>query len=270
MHEQAMVNAGVLYAHFYIIIIPNLIPLYIVCSSTHAADLFDATLSETGRQLGAEVGEHLSKTAHPALFREFAESFSELFRSPGSHNLPETIEKQLQRIVEVAFAAQGNRSPYEYTPAWQACFSGVSYSLIQPYKTAMLPRFEGLLADVVLFVESLETFHEMKTRMQGYSFSPTCIVMAARLKFCTHCSGRPSIEPCPSLCMKTFQQCVADFVEFHPSYTTFVNTLKPFALKLSHEFQPDSLLSNSFAQFLTLARDLSRTSLKEKVSTIIC
>ena len=242
---------------------------FIACSSSHIADLFDAILSETGRQLGARVGEYLSMAARPTLFRKFTGSLSELCHSPGIHSLPEMIEKQMQRIVEVAFAAQGNRRLHKHGPAWQTCFGGVSLRLIQPYKMAMLPLLEGRLAKVALLVESIETFHEIKTRIQGYSFSPTCITMAARLKFCTHCSGYPGVEPCPSFCMNTFQGCVEDFAQFYPSYATFVNTLKPFFLKLSSEFQPESLLTNSFGQFLTLAKDLSRISLKEKVSIIL-
>lgn len=212
------------------------------------------------------MGEYLSIEIHPALFRDFTGSLSELYHSPGIHDLPEMIEKQMQRIVEVVFAVQENHRLRDYSPAWQTCFDAVSWRLIQPYKRAMLPLVESQLAGIVVFIDSLETFHEIKMRMQRYSFSPACITMVARLKFCTYCSGYPGIEPCSSLCMNTFQGCVADLAEFYPSYTAFVNTLKTFSLKLSSEFQPESLISHSFSQFLTLAKDLSRTSLKKKVS----
>ena len=227
-----------------------------------------STLLETRRQVEIEIREVLESDLKPETLNVLFDFLSRFIHFPNLCPLEGAVEAQMEKIFEIAYIAQGNLMQ-DSNPVWKSCLVNVSRSFIQPYKQAMMPHVERQLADIALFVDALNTFRHMMKVVRDHSFSPTCIATATRLKYCAYCGGYKVFKPCVFLCMNTFRGCAADIAELHPTYTTFVTALRMFSRQLSSELEPKSLIRNCFGQLVTLARDLSRTSLTERVSTEI-
>lgn len=223
-----------------------------------------STLLETKRQLEIGIGQVFDTELDSSVFSVLIDFLARFIHIPDFCSLERVIEAQMQRLFEEVFVIQGNQKQ-DSNPQWRQCFNHISKSYVQLHKKAMLPQIESLLTDVALLVDSLNTFREMVQVVRDHSLSPTCIAATMRLKYCAYCVGNTEFKPCIFLCVNTFRGCLADIAELYPSYTAFVAILRTFSLRLSSELQPELLVSRSMSQFISLARDLSRSSLKERV-----